>query len=190
MSSRASPPPKRVFDEQGAVKGVRIGDMGLDKNGTPGPNYTPGVEIHAGTTMLAEGSRGSLAKQLIAKFNLREGTDPPTFGLGFKELWQLPPGRVKPGRIEHAFGWPLDTAHLRRQLPLSPRQRSRVRRLRRRPGLRGPAASSRSRRSSSSSIIRASSRCSKAARFSPPARARSPPAAISRCRSSRCRARC
>jgi len=98
-----------VFDEQGAVKGVRIGDMGLNKDGTPGPHYTPGVEIHAGTTVLAEGSRGSLAKQLIAKFNLREGKDPPTFGLGFKELWQLPPGRVKPGRIEHAFGWPLDT---------------------------------------------------------------------------------
>jgi len=98
-----------VFDEQGAVKGVRIGDMGLNKDGTPGPNYTPGVEIHARTTVVAEGSRGSLAKQLIAKFNLREGADPPTFGLGFKELWQLPPGRVKPGRIEHAFGWPLDT---------------------------------------------------------------------------------
>jgi electron-transferring-flavoprotein dehydrogenase len=98
-----------VFDEQGAVKGVRIGDMGLNKDGTPGPNYTPGVEIHAGTTVVAEGSRGSLAKQLIAKFNLREGKDPQTFGLGFKELWQLPPGRVKPGRIEHAFGWPLDT---------------------------------------------------------------------------------
>ncbi len=66
-----------------------------NKDGTPGPNYTPGVEIHAGTTMLAEGSRGSISKQLIAKFNLREGVDPPTFGLGFKELWQLPPGRVQ-----------------------------------------------------------------------------------------------
>jgi electron-transferring-flavoprotein dehydrogenase len=98
-----------LFDENGAVKGVRIGDMGLNKDGTPGPNYTPGVEIHAGTTIIAEGSRGSIAKQLIAKFNLRDGADPPTFGLGLKELWQLPPGRVKPGRIEHAFGWPLDT---------------------------------------------------------------------------------
>jgi electron-transferring-flavoprotein dehydrogenase len=99
-----------VFDENQAVKGVRIGDMGLEKNGEPGPNYTPGVEIHAGTTVLAEGSRGSISKQLIARYNLRDGIDPPTFGLGFKELWQLPPGRVKPGRIEHAFGWPLDTA--------------------------------------------------------------------------------
>jgi electron-transferring-flavoprotein dehydrogenase len=58
--------------------------------------------------VLAEGSRGSLAKQVIAKFNLRDGIDPPAFGLGFKELWQLPEGRVQPGRIEHAFGWPLD----------------------------------------------------------------------------------
>ncbi|HEX7013649.1 MAG TPA: electron transfer flavoprotein-ubiquinone oxidoreductase [Steroidobacteraceae bacterium] len=98
-----------LFDERGAVKGVRIGDMGLEKDGTPGPNYTPGVEIHAGTTVLAEGSRGSITKQLLARFKLREGADPPTFGLGFKELWQLPKGRVKPGRIEHAFGWPLDS---------------------------------------------------------------------------------
>ncbi len=98
-----------LFDENGAVKGVRIGDMGLERNGEPGPNFTPGVEIHAGTTIIAEGSRGSIAKVLIKKFNLREKADPPTFGLGFKELWQLPPGRVKPGRIEHAFGWPLDT---------------------------------------------------------------------------------
>lgn len=98
-----------LFDAQGAVKGVRIGDMGLERNGEPGPNYAPGVDIHAGTTILAEGTRGSISKQLIKKFNLQEGVDPPTFGLGFKELWQLPPGRVQPGRIEHAFGWPLDT---------------------------------------------------------------------------------
>jgi electron-transferring-flavoprotein dehydrogenase len=98
-----------LYDEQGAVKGVQVGDMGLERNGEPGPNYTPGVEIHANTTVLAEGSRGSITKELLKRFNLRDGIDPPTFGLGFKELWQLPPGRVKPGRIEHAFGWPLDT---------------------------------------------------------------------------------
>lgn len=98
-----------LFDKGGGVKGVRIGDMGLLKDGTPGPNYTPGVEIHARTTILAEGSRGSITKQLIARFDLRNGADPATFGLGFKELWQLPAGRVEPGRIEHAFGWPLDT---------------------------------------------------------------------------------
>jgi electron-transferring-flavoprotein dehydrogenase len=98
-----------LFDEQGAVKGVRIGDMGVQRDGTPGPNYTPGVDILAGTTILAEGARGSISKQLIKKFKLSEGADPQTFGLGYKELWQLPKGRVKPGRIEHGFGWPLDS---------------------------------------------------------------------------------
>ncbi|HEY8538689.1 MAG TPA: electron transfer flavoprotein-ubiquinone oxidoreductase [Steroidobacteraceae bacterium] len=97
-----------LFDESGAVKGVRTGDMGLEKNGEPGPNYTPGVDIHARVTVISEGCRGSIAKQLIRRFNLHEGHDPPTFGLGYKELWQLPPGRVKPGRIEHSVGWPLD----------------------------------------------------------------------------------
>jgi electron-transferring-flavoprotein dehydrogenase len=97
-----------LYDESGAVRGVRIGDMGLERNGEPGPNFTPGVEIHAGVTILAEGSRGSITKELIRRFNLRDGVDASTFGLGFKELWQLPPGRVQPGRIEHAFGWPLD----------------------------------------------------------------------------------
>jgi electron-transferring-flavoprotein dehydrogenase len=97
-----------LFDEQGAVKGVRIGDMGLDKDGQPGPNFTPGVEIHAPLTVLAEGARGSISKQLIAKFDLTRGHCPQTFALGYKELWQLPPGRVQPGRIEHGLGWPAD----------------------------------------------------------------------------------
>ncbi|HXR19597.1 MAG TPA: electron transfer flavoprotein-ubiquinone oxidoreductase [Steroidobacteraceae bacterium] len=97
-----------LFDDQGGVKGVRIGDMGVNKDGTEGANFSPGADIIAGTTVLAEGARGSLSKQLIARFNLSRDKDPPTFGLGFKELWQLPPGRVRPGRIEHSFGWPLD----------------------------------------------------------------------------------
>lgn len=99
-----------LIDEKGAVKGVRIGDMGLAKDGSPGPNYTPGVEIHAGLTVLAEGCRGSISKQLIKRFNLRDGVDPQAFGIGFKELWQLPAGRVRPGRIEHSVGWPVDAA--------------------------------------------------------------------------------
>jgi electron-transferring-flavoprotein dehydrogenase len=99
-----------LFDEQGAVKGVRIGDMGLEKDGSPGPNYTPGVEIHAPLTVLAEGCRGSISKQLIKRFNLNAGVDPQTYGIGYKELWQLPSGRVKPGRIEHSVGWPLDSS--------------------------------------------------------------------------------
>jgi electron-transferring-flavoprotein dehydrogenase len=97
-----------VFDESGRVKGVQIGDMGLEKNGKPGPNFTPGIEIHAGLTVLAEGCRGSISKQLIKRFKLDEGRDPQVYGIGYKELWQLPPGRVKPGRIEHGLGWPAD----------------------------------------------------------------------------------
>jgi electron-transferring-flavoprotein dehydrogenase len=98
-----------VLDLQGAVAGVRIGDMGLDRDGRPGPNFTPGIEIHAPLTVLAEGARGSISKQLIAKFGLADGHCPQTFALGYKELWQLPAGRVRPGRIEHALGWPADS---------------------------------------------------------------------------------
>ncbi|HUL18392.1 MAG TPA: electron transfer flavoprotein-ubiquinone oxidoreductase [Steroidobacteraceae bacterium] len=98
-----------LFDASGAVKGVRIGDMGLERDGKPGPNFTPGVEIHAAVTVLAEGCRGSIAKTLITRFELAQGHCPQTFALGYKELWQLPPGRVRPGRIEHALGWPADT---------------------------------------------------------------------------------
>jgi len=97
-----------LFDEAGTVKGVRIGDMGRSSNGEPGPNFTPGVEIHAPLTVLAEGARGSISKQLIARFDLARGHCPQTFALGYKELWQLPAGRVRPGRIEHGLGWPAD----------------------------------------------------------------------------------
>src|SRR5277367_1655173 len=99
-----------LFDDAGAVRGVRIGDMGIEKNGEPGPNFAPGPEIHAKITVLCEGCRGSISKQLIKRFNLDAGKSPQTYGLGFKELWQLPPGRVQPGLIEHTFGWPLDTS--------------------------------------------------------------------------------
>ncbi|HUJ53467.1 MAG TPA: electron transfer flavoprotein-ubiquinone oxidoreductase [Steroidobacteraceae bacterium] len=97
-----------VFDAHGTVKGVRVGDMGLDRDGRPGPNFTPGVEIHAPVTVLAEGARGSLSKELIARYDLSGGHCPQTFALGYKELWQLPAGRVRPGRIEHGLGWPAD----------------------------------------------------------------------------------
>jgi len=97
-----------ICDEGGSVRGVRIGDMGLDRDGKPGANFTPGVEIHAPVTVLAEGARGSISKQLIARFDLARGHCPQTFALGYKELWQLPPGRVRPGRIEHGLGWPAD----------------------------------------------------------------------------------
>jgi len=97
-----------LFDERGAVAGVRIGDMGLTRGGEPGPNYAQGPEVRAATTIIAEGCRGSLAKQLIKHYGLDARACPQTFGLGMKELWQLPPGRVEPGLIQHSVGWPLD----------------------------------------------------------------------------------
>src|ERR1700677_3701537 len=96
--------------EPGPVKGVRIGDMGIEKNGEHGPNFALGAEIHAKVTMLCEGCRGSTSKQLIAHYQLDAGKSPQTYGLGFKELWQLPPGRVQHGLIQHTAGWPLDNS--------------------------------------------------------------------------------
>ena len=94
--------------EDGRVAGVRLGDMGLDREGRPGPNYAPGANIRAGTTVLAEGCRGSVTKIVIAKLELDAGCQPQTYGLGFKELWQLPAGRAEPGLIQHSVGWPVD----------------------------------------------------------------------------------
>lgn len=98
-----------LFNEDGSVAGVQIGDMGIEKSGEPGPNYAPGPEVRARITVLAEGCRGSITKQLIHRYALDADCDPQTYGLGFKELWQLPPGRVEPGLIQHSIGWPLDT---------------------------------------------------------------------------------
>jgi electron-transferring-flavoprotein dehydrogenase len=97
-----------LFDAAGAVAGVRVGDMGLDAEGNPTANFAAGPEIRARTTIVAEGCRGSLAKQLISQYALDAGRSPQTFALGFKELWQLPPGRVSPGLVQHSLGWPLD----------------------------------------------------------------------------------
>ena len=99
---------KPLFNDDGSVAGVQIGDVGIEKSGEPGPNYAPGPEVRARLTVLAEGCRGSVSKQLIKKFALDADCDPQTYGLGFKELWQLPPGRTEPGLIEHSVGWPLD----------------------------------------------------------------------------------
>ncbi|MGH8279671.1 MAG: 4Fe-4S dicluster domain-containing protein [Gammaproteobacteria bacterium] len=95
--------------EHGKVIGVRCGDMGLNKDRTPGPNFAAGVDIHAAVTVLAEGCRGSVSKVLIKEFKLDVNNSPQTYGIGFKELWQLPPGRVHPGYVQHSLGWPLDT---------------------------------------------------------------------------------
>lgn len=99
-----------LYSEEGnKVIGVRIGDMGIDKEGNPKDNYTQGIDIQAKVTVLAEGCRGSVSKQLIKKFELDKDSDPQTYGIGFKELWQLPEGRVEPGLIQHTIGWPADT---------------------------------------------------------------------------------
>jgi len=102
------PAAEALFGDQGEVIGVRCGDMGLEADGSPGPNYAPGVDIHAKLTVLAEGCRGNVSKTLIEKFELDKDASPQTYGLGLKELWQLPEGRGEPGKIQHSQGWPLD----------------------------------------------------------------------------------
>ena len=98
-----------LIDDSGKVIGVRAGDMGVEKDGTEGANFAPGVDIHARYTVLAEGCRGSITKQLIKRFGLDAGKSPQTYAIGLKELWQVPEGRVKPGFIQHTTGWPLDS---------------------------------------------------------------------------------
>ena len=98
-----------IYNEDGSVAGVRIGDMGVAKDGTHKPGYTEGIDIKAKVTVLAEGARGSLTKQLIKRFKLDADSDPQGYSIGIKELWQLPAGRVTPGKIVHSFGWPADT---------------------------------------------------------------------------------
>ena len=84
-----------IYDNKGALKGVATGDMGVKSDGTPGPNFERGVELHAKYVMIGEGARGSLAKQLIAKFNLDKDASPQKFGIGFKELWELDPKKTQ-----------------------------------------------------------------------------------------------
>jgi electron-transferring-flavoprotein dehydrogenase len=99
-----------LYDEQGAVAGVATGDLGLDKDGTPGPNHQPGVELRARQTLFGEGCRGSLTKDLFARFGLGAGCEPQTYGLGIKELWEVDPARHRLGEVMHTVGWPLDHA--------------------------------------------------------------------------------
>src|SRR3954470_21177336 len=97
-----------LYDEAGAVAGVATGDLGIAKDGSRKPSYTPGVELRARYSFFAEGARGSLTKQLIERFRLRDGVDPQKYGLGIKELWQIDPSRHRPGLVMHSQGWPLD----------------------------------------------------------------------------------
>ncbi len=97
-----------LYNEAGAVRGIATGDMGIGKNGEPNAAFTRGMELHAKYTLFAEGARGNLGKQLIAKFGLAEGREPQKFGIGLKELWQVDPSKHKKGLVQHSFGWPLD----------------------------------------------------------------------------------
>ena len=97
-----------LFDEQGAVRGVAIGDMGVGRDGQPRDSYQPGMELHAKYTLFGEGCRGSLSQQLMSRFNLRDGVDPQLYGLGIKELWEVAPEKHQRGLVIHSQGWPLD----------------------------------------------------------------------------------
>ncbi|WP_265942698.1 electron transfer flavoprotein-ubiquinone oxidoreductase [Dechloromonas sp. A34] len=99
-----------LFDEAGAVMGVATGDMGRLHDGSEGPNFQPGMELHAKYTFFAEGCRGHLGKQLQAQFNLNEGVDPQTYGIGLKELWEIQPDKHQLGLVVHSGGWPMDSA--------------------------------------------------------------------------------
>ncbi|MDP2378079.1 electron transfer flavoprotein-ubiquinone oxidoreductase [Reyranella sp.] len=96
-----------LYNEDGSVKGVATGDMGIAKDGKHKDSYTPGMELHAKYTLIAEGARGSLSKMLMSKFDLRDGVDPQKFGIGLKELWQVDPAKFKKGLVVHSQGWPL-----------------------------------------------------------------------------------
>jgi electron-transferring-flavoprotein dehydrogenase len=99
---------ENIYNDDGSVAGVRIGDMGIAKDGTHKAGYTQGIDIKARLTVLAEGARGHLTKQLIKRFALDKDSDPQGYSIGIKELWQVPAGRVDAGKIVHSFGWPAD----------------------------------------------------------------------------------
>jgi electron-transferring-flavoprotein dehydrogenase len=99
-----------LYDARGAVTGVATGDMGIGKTGAHKDSFTRGMELRAKYTLFAEGARGNLGKQLIAKFALADGREPQKFGLGLKELWQVAPEKHRKGLVQHSFGWPLDSS--------------------------------------------------------------------------------
>ena len=98
-----------LFDDAGSVAGVRIGDMGVAKDGSHKSAYTQGIDIKAKLTVLGEGARGHLTKQLVKKFNLDSESDPQSYSIGIKELWQVKPGAAEAGKIIHTVGWPADS---------------------------------------------------------------------------------
>jgi electron-transferring-flavoprotein dehydrogenase len=99
-----------LYNDDGSVKGVATGNMGVDREGKPTDAFQLGMELHAKYTLFAEGSRGHLGRQLIEKFSLDQGTDPQTYAIGIKELWEIDPAMHQPGLVIHTAGWPLDAA--------------------------------------------------------------------------------
>jgi electron-transferring-flavoprotein dehydrogenase len=99
-----------LFNDDGSVKGVATGDMGIARDGSHRADYQPGMELHAKYTFFAEGARGHLTKRLTEIFGLREESGPQVFGIGIKELWDIPAEKHKPGRVIHTQGWPLSDA--------------------------------------------------------------------------------
>ncbi len=99
-----------LYDDNGAVRGIATGDMGIARDGTHKDSYTRGMELVGKYTLFAEGARGSLTKQLIAKYALDAKSDPPKFGIGLKEVWEIDPAKHQKGLIQHSFGWPLNNS--------------------------------------------------------------------------------
>jgi electron-transferring-flavoprotein dehydrogenase len=96
-----------VYGDNGEVKGVVAGEFGKNSDGTPGPGYEPGMELHGKYVFLSEGVRGSLAKEVIVKYDLSKGKEPQKFGLGMKEIWEIDPEKHREGSVTHTMGWPL-----------------------------------------------------------------------------------
>ncbi len=99
-----------LYNDNGSVKGVATGNMGVGKDSNPSESFQIGMELHGKYTIFAEGSRGHLGKQLIAKYKLDEGRDPQTYGLGIKEVWEIDPARHQPGFVMHTAGWPMNSS--------------------------------------------------------------------------------
>ncbi len=97
-----------LYDQEGRVVGVATGNMGVGRDGKPTEGFQPGVELRGKETLFAEGCRGSLTKEITERFGLRKSADPQTYGLGVKELWEVPEAQHHPGRVVHTIGWPMD----------------------------------------------------------------------------------
>ena len=101
-------PAAELIEEDGVIKGVVTGDFGMARDGSQKDGYQPGMELRGKYTLIGEGARGSLAKQLIQRFELSDGREPQKYGIGLKELWRVKPENHKPGTVQHTMGWPLD----------------------------------------------------------------------------------